>query len=46
VIARWSAQNAFVVTVENACETRHVSRPQVSVADWRDEKVSDQGIGI
>jgi len=31
VIAGWSAQGAFVVTVENVRKTRHVSRPQVSV---------------
>jgi hypothetical protein len=46
VIARRSAQSAFVVTVENVRKTRHVSRPQVTAADWRDKKVSDQGIGV
>jgi hypothetical protein len=46
VIAGWSAQGTFVVTVENVRKTGHVSRPQVSVADWRDKKVSDQGIGV
>lgn len=46
MITARSTEIAFVVVAKNSRSRRHVSRPQVSIADWRDNQISNQGISI
>ncbi len=41
-----SAQVTFIVAAKGPRGGLHVSRSQVSVANWRDYQVTNQGIGV
>jgi hypothetical protein len=46
MITAWSAHATLIVGAKNPCDRRHISRSQVSVANWWDDQVPDQGIGV
>ena len=46
IITARSAGVAFVVVAKNPCRRRHVPRSQVSITNWRDNEVPDQGVGV